>query len=482
MEMANLGAGVDTNIAITNNLSKTQAGSLNSKANTVKSGFSKFLAVKSSETNVKDIAIEDCINQLKNILANLKAKIPTKDTNGKIVVKDSMDKASTDDLISLLSSLINQLNTKLESNALTTKSQGSELTPKVDVTSKTKSISDLFTELNTKLSKQEQSLNVSKLLEDTDLPVDGSKIATQSNLPTTLISSADIKKSISNSNTDTSLSVIKNVKEISNVIEKVLSSVKSEGTNTVLKGNDITKLEGILKNLTQVVDTAEKQVTIKNTTVDMQTLVKSQLLLSGSSNNDTTKQNKDLGYSKSNTDVDKILQKIANQDGSDKTQSFSNLVNRVSNQNDIATTKVADSLLISKDSLTNDVIKTVKFMNVNDIKDLTVKIAPKDLGEVVIKLTQEGNVMKATITTSNKEAYQLINSNLQEINDKISSNNTSIQSFSVDVFNGERSFFKQGSQQNNESGKGKNSKVDSIEEDDGIETISNNDNNLNILV
>jgi len=195
-------------------------------------------------------------------------------------------------------------------------------------------------------------------------------------------------------------------------------------------------------------------------------------------------QNKDTQNSKTNTVADKVLQKIAQKDNTDNTPNFAHIVNRVNNQNDLAITKVTDNLVVNKNNLTNDVIKTVKFMNTNDIKDLTVKINPKNLGEIVVKLTQEGNVMKATITTSNKETYQLINSNLQEINDKISSNNTSIQSFSVDVFNGEGSFLKQDSQQNNGSGKGKNNRNNSIIEESeiGIEGISNDNNNLNILV
>ena len=509
METVNAIVSAGTNIPITNSSSQAKAGKSNAKDKTVKIDFTKLLGEKSNDSNVKELSIQNIVNQLVILLTDLETNISSKDqsngakvnldTQGKLILKDSIDN-KTKDLISLLSSLLNQLNAKPQSN---------ELTSKVDLNS-TEAISKLITELHTKISKQSQPLNeivsASKIVEQAKIPiaagntlsftkeaVDASKIVKQAKIPITVGNTMSfVKQAVNESKiveqaktiitSGNTMSLVKQVKEISNVIEQLLSSVKAEGTITTVKTNDLVKLEGILKNLAQVVDIVEKQVTPKNTTVDMQTLVKPQILLSSSSNNDASKQDNGFGYTKSNADADKVLQKIAKQDGSDKTQSFDNLVTRASNQNNIATTKVVDNVVISKDSLTSDVIKTVKFMNTNDIKDLTVKITPKDLGEVVIKLTQEGNVMKATITTSNKEAYQLINSNLQEINDKISSNNTSIQSFSVDVFNGERSFLKQGSQQNNEAGKGKNGKAGSFEDDDGVEAISNDDSNLNILV
>ncbi|WPC40997.1 flagellar hook-length control protein FliK [Clostridium sp. JS66] len=200
-------------------------------------------------------------------------------------------------------------------------------------------------------------------------------------------------------------------------------------------------------------------------------------------------QNTDENYSSSNKEAskeDNFLKSLTS-DGNkeDKISKATNFMTQFNNINkNIKVEDVAD-MVINKNNMANDVIKTIKYMETNNIKNLTVKIAPKELGEVIIKLTMEGGVMKASIGASNKEAFNILNSNMSDMTQKLQNNDTKINSLSLNIYNEDTTFFKDGSNQGN-NGNGKNHKKSkSIS---GIEEIANEvedqneiDSNLNIL-
>nr|WP_301282252.1 flagellar hook-length control protein FliK [Clostridium sporogenes] len=123
-------------------------------------------------------------------------------------------------------------------------------------------------------------------------------------------------------------------------------------------------------------------------------------------------------------------------------------------------------------------------MELNNVKDLTVKIMPKELGEVFIKLTMEGGIMKANIGATTKEAYNLLNSNMQLIEDKLQNSGIKVQELSLNIYNEDTTFFKQGNEKGENSNPSKSndkadlSSIDEIQEEENISTI---DGNVNIL-
>lgn len=114
-----------------------------------------------------------------------------------------------------------------------------------------------------------------------------------------------------------------------------------------------------------------------------------------------------------------------------KVNNFMNMLNEVKENPEV---KIADKPVINKETILNDVIKTVKYMETNNVKDLTVKINPKDLGELVIKLTSEGGVMKANITASTKEAYSILNSNIDRISSELNNQDIKVHNLSLSLF------------------------------------------------
>lgn len=88
---------------------------------------------------------------------------------------------------------------------------------------------------------------------------------------------------------------------------------------------------------------------------------------------------------------------------------------------------------LNRGTMVNDVIKTVKYMVSNSVKELVVKINPKELGEVLISIIQEDGVMKASIKASSKETYNLLAQNLNELKKNIAEQNIKVQGVDISL-------------------------------------------------
>lgn len=167
-----------------------------------------------------------------------------------------------------------------------------------------------------------------------------------------------------------------------------------------------------------------------------------------------------------------------------KTVNFMSHLKNSTDINELSSNETLGKLVINKNTMNTDIIKSIKYMELNNVKDLTVKIMPKELGEVFIKLTMEGGIMKANIGATTKEAYNLLNSNMQLIEDKLQNSGIKVQELSLNIYNEDTTFFKQSSEngKNSNPSKSKNkadlSSMDEIPEEENISTI---DGNVNIL-
>ncbi len=153
----------------------------------------------------------------------------------------------------------------------------------------------------------------------------------------------------------------------------------------------------------------------------------------------------------------------------DKVTNFMNDFNKINSEISTDSVEVEAPININKNNLVNDFIKSVKYMEQNNVREMTVKVKPQELGEVVIRLTVENGLMKANITANNKEAYNLLNSKLQDLNNSLGNGDIKIQNFTVDIYNGDTTFFSRENskeQRNNANGnsRGKNSGVLKVEE------------------
>lgn len=188
------------------------------------------------------------------------------------------------------------------------------------------------------------------------------------------------------------------------------------------------------------------------------------------------------GNSKSDED---FLKNLLSNNNNDKISKVTNFMSQFNNAK-VENVNVAEieNLVINKNNFSADMIKSIKYMELNNMKDLTVRINPKELGEVVIRLTMEAGAMKATITAANKEAFNLLNSNLADMTNKLQNSDIKVQSLALNIYNEDTTFFKDGSnnQQSHEDNKGKrNYAVGAISEEEATDNVSSIDSNVNML-
>jgi flagellar hook-length control protein FliK len=202
-------------------------------------------------------------------------------------------------------------------------------------------------------------------------------------------------------------------------------------------------------------------------------------------NKDTSGESKNYSptfYGKTVDKEDKLLKDLLVEDGAkDK---IANVVTRFEAIRTDKPAAVEAQVIMNKSNLNADFIKAVKFMDMNNIKELSVKILPKDLGEIVIRLSMDNGVMKASISASNKETYNLLNSQLTAISNQLADQNMNIQSFNLSLSNGDNFLFSgNGNDQGERKQHGhKASQVDDIESDETqVQGYAAEESNINAL-
>lgn len=189
---------------------------------------------------------------------------------------------------------------------------------------------------------------------------------------------------------------------------------------------------------------------------------------------------------------DKLLKSILN-DGNDNSTIINRFSQITSNQtNNINASK--ENVVVAyttKETMEEDIIKELKYMNSNGVKDLLVRINPKELGEIAIKIVQEDGHMKAILKASSKETYTLLSQQSDQMKEQLKNNGIKIQNVDISLYEEDTTYFKgEGFSKQNFSSRHNNSSNnesvknnviindDEFEEDSIIEDL----NNLNILV
>lgn len=158
---------------------------------------------------------------------------------------------------------------------------------------------------------------------------------------------------------------------------------------------------------------------------------------------------------------EKVLKSIAGSENNEgrKTVPFSFNLNRLTQSSELKENTLDPK--ISQNSLSNDVVKVIRHMNVSQIKELTVKITPEHLGEISIKITSDAGALKAIISASSKDTYALLNANASEIKNGLNNSPIKVQEVAINIYNDDTTFFSdsfnensggfQGSEHNNGS-------------------------------
>lgn len=280
---------------------------------------------------------------------------------------------------------------------------------------------------------------------------------------------------------------------ISKISETISKALEEDQINSfdINKSSVISLQEQIINNIKSKLEGNSTD----NETYDLNSLLnnsEAESLQDSLINKSENTSNGSKDFSKEGNSEEKFLKELASGNKNDITTKVDKLVNFMNGFNKSINTnninEVQQAVTVSKETFVNDIIKSVKFMQQNDMKEMTVKIMPRELGEIVIKLTMENGLMKANITANNKEAYNLLNSNIQDISNKLGNEQIKIQNFTVDIYNGDTNFLNRenGREQNKQSNNRNNGKSNVSGVGNEKEELSNNsiveESNVNAFV
>lgn len=247
--------------------------------------------------------------------------------------------------------------------------------------------------------------------------------------------------------------------ENSSLLNQLLETLNSEKSKNSIDSDTLVQMKGFLEQLNEDSKFSDKMkngindILSKLTDMIDESKNDSQKVLSLEdmlNNGYSEEQNSSLGDSDSeesgmfsSNKEDKFLNSLLDEkkDNSidNKIGMFSARSQAIQGQN----TEVR-GLTVNKATFTSDLIKDVKYMSVNNIKELTVKVNPGNLGEITIKIIQEDGLMKANLKANSKETTALLAQNLAEIKKELGEQNIKISEVNIELYNEDTTFFKDG--------------------------------------
>lgn len=289
---------------------------------------------------------------------------------------------------------------------------------------------------------------------------------------------------------------------LNSIMEKIMGLLKNDSVNSKLDSNSLKLMEKLLGNLNGTIKenaTESTKSSLKGIMSEISDLLENKQnsgnkvltledMLSKSYSQDNSESD-NSSASKNNTPTTSKEEKFLNSliddnkdDSLNKINLFASRTSTIQNQG-VNNTR---GLTINKATFVDDLIKDVKFMNTNSLKELTVKVNPGNLGEITIKLVQEDGVIKANLKANSKDTTALISQNLSDIKKQLGEQNLKIADVNIELYQDDTTFFSEQSfggqlseeqRRNNTRNSNAANNLASSEED-LVENIEANDNNI----
>ena len=321
------------------------------------------------------------------------------------------------------------------------------------------------------------------------------------NIAEKIDSLTDLENIKSSLNSKLNLNEVENTKDILDAIENLHTSSESN-YSLELNNND---MKEIINNINYLINEGRNNSNKINESLNsLIDKIKNQIKdLDKSSQEDSMYENLDtvgiLNQSKideyksskgTSNDIE-YLENIVSADDNSYINSFVginefNTVYRNSTSNDIPQPVTE----IRQEFITEDIIKSVKYMKNSDLEELNVKLNPRNLGEISIKLSKNKEHSNLLITVDDNNILDLVNKNIEDIKKHLNDTDINIKDIVINVksenenlfsdnlnkeFNQDRRF----NQNNSNKNKKNNNQI--IEELHNSEH-NKDDDNLNILI
>ena len=321
------------------------------------------------------------------------------------------------------------------------------------------------------------------------------------NIAEKIDSLTDLENIKSSLNSRLNLNEVENTKNILDAIENLHTSSESN-YSLELNNND---MKEIINNINYLINEGRNNSNKINESLNsLIDKIKNQIKdLDKSSQEDSMYENLDtvgiLNQSKideyksskgTSNDIE-YLENIVSADDNSYINSFVginefNTVYRNSTSNDIPQPVTE----IRQEFITEDIIKSVKYMKNSDLEELNVKLNPRNSGEISIKLSKNKEHSNLLITVDDNNILDLVNKNIEDIKKHLNDTDINIKDIVINVksenenlfsdnlnkeFNQDRRF----NQNNSNKNKKNNNQI--IEELHNSEH-NKDDDNLNILI
>lgn len=228
--------------------------------------------------------------------------------------------------------------------------------------------------------------------------------------------------------------VEQNPEKVLNILQDALSSHEISKTS-----DKVVSMADQLRNT--LVEILNSKVSEVKTDVTPQNMENNN---SQSSNTESQYQNLSKNTSEIVSKDDSILTQIAGNDVKEDTKitRASDFMSILQNSFDnVEKVSLDEPIAMTKSDFNNDIIKALSYMDQDGVKDLTVKIYPRELGEVTISVVMEQGTLKAMVKANTKEAVNLLTAGLSDINDKVNGQNLKIQSVEIELYDRDTTYF-----------------------------------------
>lgn len=270
--------------------------------------------------------------------------------------------------------------------------------------------------------------------------------------------------------------------------------------------NNVNKQQEIVDNLIAFVESSSNKDNIQNKidfikkTFDfnevkskLTDLVESNFNLQNSKDEFTNNVEKSLDFASeleaiSNFKVLSMKDNIKVNDSKNEINFLNNIAMTNNNVNLEVKTENLEPHVVRSEYIANDIVESINYLKVNNLEEIKVKMNPKDLGELHIKIIKENNVEKVFITLHNSESFKLVKDNVAEIKNHLNNLDINVNEVNVEMKSENRDDFSQNLNQQFNKGNNKQQRraVKFEIENENESSIENDllktDSNINRLI
>lgn len=185
---------------------------------------------------------------------------------------------------------------------------------------------------------------------------------------------------------------------------------------------------------------------------------------------DAFKTSLKMAIDNSNNLEDSILESL---DSSDIIELLGTNTFKINTSVQESITEDLNNIILRQEMFTEDLEKSLLLMKNNNIKQLKIKLSPRELGDITIDISQLNDTSKVKLTLSNPDTLDLVKSNLKEVIERLRENNmiSDLSSFTVEADASQKESFSSSFQEFS-SGKKQSEKFISDDISDSTHSIS----------